>query len=238
MELRHYFDILRRSWPIVVGLPLLVALLTIALWFVLPGRYGTLVAMLITQQQIATNQADAILPDYNNFNSWAASEYIVDDMLQLVETRRFAQDIVDYVQQQHGVALDVEQVRRGLDAERKHRTVYLTVEANQRDHATWIAQGAVEVLRQRGLEYWNRQDSAQLSVSVLDAPEGASRVGGAIGLALDLAIRTLLALLLAIGVAFLRYYLDTSVRQRDDVEALGLPVVGTIPVAKGAKGRA
>lgn len=238
MELRHYFDILRRSWLIVVGLPLLVALLTIVLWIVLPGRYGTLVTMLITQQQIATNRADAILPDYNNFNSWAASEYIVDDMLQLVETRRFAQDIVDHVQQQHGVALDVEQVRRGLDAERKHRTVYLTVEANNRDHATWIAQGAVDVLRQRGLEYWNRQDSAQLSVSVLDAPEGSSRVGGVIGLALDLAIRTLLALLLAIGIAFLRYYLDTSVRQRDDVEALGLPVVGTIPIAKGAKGRA
>jgi capsular polysaccharide biosynthesis protein len=238
MELRHYFDIVRRSWPLVVGLPLLVALLTIALWFVLPGRYGTQVTMLVTQQQIATNQTDALLPDYNNFNSWAASEYIVDDLLQLVETRRFAQDVAASVQSQHGVALDVEQVRRGMDAERKHRTVFLTVEANNRDHATWIAQGAVEVLRQRGLEYWNRQDSAQLSVSVLDAPEGSSRVGGVIGLALDLAIRTLLALLLAIGIAFLRHYLDTSLRRQDDVEALGLPVVGTIPVAKGAKGRA
>jgi capsular polysaccharide biosynthesis protein len=235
MELRHYWDILRRSWPLVLGLPLLVGLLTIALWFLLPGRYATQVTMFITQRQIAADRADAILPDYNNFNSWAASEYIVDDMLQLVETRRFAQDIAAYVEQQHGVALDVEQVRRGLDAERKHRAVYLNVESADRDQTTWIAQGAVEVLRERGLEYWGREQSAQLNVSVLDAPESSSRAGGVIGLALDLAIRTLLALLLAVGIAFLRHYLDTSLRRRDDVEALGLPVVGTIPVAKGAK---
>lgn len=235
MELRHYFDILRRSWPIVVGLPLLVALLTIALWFALPGRYGTQVTMFITQAQIATSPADTILPDYNNYNSWAASEYIVDDMLQLVQTRRFAQDIVAYVQAQRGVALDVEQVRLGLSAERKHRAVYLNVEANNRDQATWIAQAAVEMVRKRGLEYWNRQDSAQLNVSVLDAPESSSRVGGTVGLAVDLGIRTLLALLLALGIAFLRHYLDTSVRRQDDVEALGLPVVGTIPIAKGVK---
>lgn len=231
MELRHYLTIIRRSWWLVLGLPALVALLTVALWLILPGRYGLRVAMLVTQNQIAASDPAAILPDYNSYNSWAASEYIVDDLLQLVETQRFARDIVALVQQQHGVTLDTEQVRRGLEAERKHRTVYLSVEADNRDHALWIAQAAVETLRRQGLAYWNRQNSAQLNIAVLDAPEQASRVGGLTGLALDLIIRVLLALLLALGIAFARHALDTSIHSRDDVEALGLPVAGTIPIA-------
>ena len=236
MDLWQYFQIIRRSWWLVLGLPLLVALVTALLWVVGPIRYGTEVTMLVTQRPIATNQPTVTLPDYNNFNSWAASEYIVDDLLQLVSTRRFAQDIVGYVKQQHNQDLDVEEVQEGLEAERKHRTVYLAVEAAQSDQVMWIADGAVAMLQQNGLAYWDRSDSAELGVSVLEQPERAERVNNLTALALDLVIRTLLALLLALGIAFLRHYLDQTLRQRHDVEALGLDLVGAIPVAKGANG--
>ncbi len=236
MDLWQYFNIIRRSWWLVVGLPLLVALVTILLWAVGPARYGMRVAMLVTQRPIATNQPNVTLPDYNNFNSWAASEYIVDDLLQLVATRRFAQDIVGYVKQQHNQDLDVEAVQEGLEAERKHRTVFLDVTADRADYVMWIADGAVAMLQQNGLAYWERGDSAQLGVSVLEQPARAERVNNLTALVLDLVIRTLLALLLALGIAFLRHYLDRTLRQRNDVEALGLDVVGAIPVAKGANG--
>lgn len=234
MELRHYFGILRHSWPLVLGLPLLVALLTIGLWFVPPHRYGVRVTMLVTQQPFATNEPAVTLPDYNNFNSWAASEYIVDDILQLVETPGFAGDVVAWVKQQRGLDLDVEQVRAGLSAEREHRTIYLSSEANQSEHATLIAQGAVAMLQGKGLQYWARE--GQLDVSVLSNPDKAERVDGLSALALNVVIRTLLAGLLAVGLAFLRHYLDQTLRQRGDVEALGFEVVGAIPVVKGAKG--
>jgi capsular polysaccharide biosynthesis protein len=234
MELRHYFGIVRRSWPLVVGLPLLVALLTIALWFVLPARYGLQVTMLVTQRPFATNETAVTLPDYNSFNSWAASEYIVDDILQLVETPAFARDITDWVRQQHGVELDPTVIQSGLSAERKHRTIYLSAEADSAEHANMTAQGAVAMLQSKGLQYWARD--GQLDVSVLTEPSGAQRVDGLSALALNVVIRTLLAGLLAVGLAFLRYYLDQTLRQRGDVEALGFDVVGAIPVVKGAKG--
>ncbi|HEX6290507.1 MAG TPA: hypothetical protein VFZ66_15065 [Herpetosiphonaceae bacterium] len=236
MELRHYFAILRRSWPLVVGLPLLVALATVAATFLLPARYATQVTMFVTQKPLATNEPSVVLPDYNNFNSWAASEYIVDDMLQLVQTQTFAQDIAAWIRQQHNADVAVEDIRSGLAAERTHRAVTVEVEANDRQHAEWIAQGVVAMLEQKGLGYWNRSDSGQLSVAVLDQPQRAGRAGGAIGLALDLIVRTLLAFLLAVGLAFLRHYLDQTVHRRADIEELGLEVVGAIPVVKGAKG--
>jgi capsular polysaccharide biosynthesis protein len=235
MELRHYFAILRRSWPLVVGLPLLVALATVAATFLLPARYATQVTMFVTQKPIATNQSSVVLPDYNNFNSWAASEYIVDDMLQLVQTQAFATDIAGWIKQQQNLDLDPESIRQGLAAERTHRAVTVEIEADAKDHAQWIAQGVVAMLQEKGLAYWNRNDSAQLSVAVLDQPQEPGRAGGIVGLALDLILRTLLAFLLAVGLAFLRHYLDQTLHQRGDVEALGLEVVGAIPAAKGAK---
>jgi capsular polysaccharide biosynthesis protein len=229
MELRHYGEILGRSWPLVLGLPLVVLLLSIGLYLSRPARYGMTVAMLVTQAQIARTTDDTTLPDYDNWNSWAASEFIVDDLLQIVETRRFAEDVAAIVKQEHNLDLDPSAITAGIEAERKHRTVYLSVEAGGRDAAKWLADAAVANLQNKGLEYWNRSDTAQLNVVPLDMPPQAGRVPGTTGLVLDLAVRTLLALLLAVGIAFLRHYLDTTVRRRDDVEALGLDIVGAIP---------
>ena len=63
MELRHYGAILWRSWPLVLGLPLAVLLLSIGLYLLRPPRYGMQIAMLITQDQIARGPDDSTLPD-------------------------------------------------------------------------------------------------------------------------------------------------------------------------------
>lgn len=229
MELRHYLRILRRSWPLVVGLPVLVALLTAALAFLLPQSYKITAAMLVTQRPVATTAPQNILPDQNNWNSWAASEYVVDDILQLVETRQFADDIAAWIQAQHGVQVDPKHIQTELTAERKHRMIYLTAIAPQRDVARWIVEGGATMLQQKGLQYWNRQDTTALEVAQLDLPEQAKPARGLVTLAVDLILRSVLALILAVGLAFLRHYLDTSLQGRGEVEALGLEVVGVIP---------
>ena len=229
MELRHYLNILRRSWPLVVGLPLLVALLTLLAALLGPPRYAITVSMLITQRPIAVDGAQITLPDENNFNNWAASEYVVDDILQLVETGRFAGDIAAWLQAQHGLAVDPDRISAGLEAERQHRTVYLSVTAERADLARLIAQGAVAMLRENGLAYWERDDTTSLLVSEVDLPDRARPVPGLFRLVFDVVLRGILALILATGIAFLRHYLDESLHQRSEVEALGLEVVGTIP---------
>jgi capsular polysaccharide biosynthesis protein len=230
MELGHYARILWRSWPLVVGLPLLVAVLTIVLGLVLPQPYEITAAMLVTQRPIGTGVADIPLPDENNYYSWLASEYIVDDILQLVETRRFSDDIATWAQVERGLTLDPEDISDSLQAERRHRMIYLTVSDSEQDAARVMAEGAVTMLRENGLAYWGRQESAAIEVSLHELPDEAEPARGLIGLALDTILRTLLALILAVGLAFLRHYLDRSLRARGDVEALGMEVVGTIPV--------
>src|SRR3954447_19350335 len=178
MELRHYFGIMSRSWRLMVGLPVAVAVLTLLQAFVLPKGYTITAAMLVTQRPIGTNETQITLPDENNFNSWAASEYVVDDILQLVETQRFASDIAAWLQQTQHVTLDAKTISEGLTAERKHRMIYLTVQSKRSDYARLIAQGGVEMLRQNGLQYWNRSESTSLEVSELDLPKQARRTQG------------------------------------------------------------
>ena len=230
MELRHYFWIVRRSWPLVVGLPALVGLITLALAFLLPPSYVITAAMLVTQRPLGVVTPQINLPDYNNFHSWAASEYIDDDILQVVETRRFAEDIAGWLQTQHGLTLDPDRISRGIEAERKHRMIYLTVTAAAPTHARLIAQGAITMLQQNGLRYWQRDETTTLHVSELDLPAKAAREPGLLGMAFDVVLRGMLALMLAIGIAFLRHYLDQSIQRVGEIEALGMEVVGAIPL--------
>jgi len=48
----------------------------------------------------------------------------------------------------------------------------------------------------------------------------------------ELPLRILLAFLVGVGIVFLLHYLDDSVRNRADVEALGMRVIGEIPRAR------
>ncbi|MBA3943098.1 MAG: hypothetical protein H0X37_00885 [Herpetosiphonaceae bacterium] len=231
MELRQYWQIVRNAWRIVLGLPLLVAVLTVGLGLLLPRSYVAKTSMVITQRPIATVQPSLTLPDENNYYNWVATEYVDDDVLQVVQTQQFANDIQHWIAQQHGLTLDATQISKSIGKpDRKHRTVYLAVNSSTPQQAIWIAQGATAMLTDNGLGYWKRdRQGIQLDVSVLDAPDKAVPSKGLLGLALDVILRSLLALLLAVGIAFLLHYLDQSIKEAHDVETLGFYVIGAIP---------
>ena len=68
-------------------------------------------------------------------------------------------------------------------------------------------------------------------IAVIDRPV-VSRVGASLREQVDIPIRVLIALLAGIALAFVLDYLDSSVRDAREVEALGLHVLGEIPRAR------
>jgi capsular polysaccharide biosynthesis protein len=229
MELLHYWRMLRRSWPLLLGLPLLVGLASLALALVQPRSYSARFAMLVTQRPLATNQETAILPDYNNVQNWIAAEYINDDIVELVRTQRFAQDVAGWIRQAHAVDIDPPTISRTLSAERRHRMVYFDVVGRDPQQTVWIGQGAVEMLRLNGLGYWNRSETTQLNVALLDQPAEATQRGGLPNMLANILVSVALAGLLALGIAVLRHSFDQHIRRRADIESLGLEVIGMIP---------
>src|SRR5688572_29745053 len=61
MELYHYLDIIRRRWPIVAAVPLLVALISLIAALLQPARYGATARLLVTRPGIATVDAEDTL---------------------------------------------------------------------------------------------------------------------------------------------------------------------------------
>ena len=71
-------------------------------------------------------------------------------------------------------------------------------------------------------------DAAPIAVILVDGPH-IGAIGPSLRDKLDLPLRLALALLTGLALCFFLDYLDTSVRDRADLEALGLTVIGEIP---------
>ena len=76
--------------------------------------------------------------------------------------------------------------------------------------------------------YFQQLGTDGAGITVLDAP-AVALAGPSLRARLDLPLRLLLAFFIGLGLVFLLDYLDTSIRGRADLEAIGYAVLGEIP---------
>lgn len=162
---------------------------------------------------------------YNDYYTWVTSEYIVDDLSEIMKGRRFAEDIAA----ETGGALPVDAILRGERTEKTHRVVTFSVEAATADLAEKLANAAVRVIETKGGTYLAQLSQRDAIVTVVDGPSVAP-VRPVSRTALDAGVRGALGFILGIGVILLLEYLDPTIRSARDLEGLlGLPVMGEIP---------
>ncbi|MFP4439988.1 MAG: YveK family protein [Chloroflexaceae bacterium] len=231
MQLRYYFSILRRFWMLTILLPLIVGALSLLLLSRQPVQYGASARVLVTQTPRQQDPTATDLPDFNLQYSWSSSEYIVDDLPQVIRSAAFAQDVSAWADEQ-GYDIAPELVQGSLSSETLHRSVTFSAVTSNPEMAVALLRGVIAVLQENGLEYWNRTTPTGngLSVAVLDPPEVAVPLGSNRDIIIDVALRMVLALATGVGVALLLHYLDDTLRDANQVEdQMGLPVVGMIP---------
>jgi capsular polysaccharide biosynthesis protein len=232
MQLRHYLAILRRSWLLLVLLPLAVGGISLAFELQQPQLYRASTRLFVSQEPYSLMREDDLL-DLNLQYSWISSEFVLDDVPQLVNSRVFAEDISMWLAPR-GVEVAPEVVHGRLQAEVMHRAVTISAIAGDPALAEALVDAAAEVLEDNGLEYWDRtayEDGVNgLRVAVLDPVASAVPMNTTRQLIIDVALRIVLALVAAVGLAFLIAYIDDTIHDRHHVEqGLGLPVVGVIP---------
>jgi uncharacterized protein involved in exopolysaccharide biosynthesis len=127
MQLRLYLNILRRFWPLVLLLPLAVGGLSLALALRQPPSYQATTRLLVTQAPAAT-RADATLPEQSDSASWAASDYILDDLPAVMASAAFAADVAALLAAE-GAPLDQGAIQAGLRPTVHHRAVTLSATA-------------------------------------------------------------------------------------------------------------
>jgi capsular polysaccharide biosynthesis protein len=230
MQLKHYASRLRRHWWLVVGLPLVVAPLSLLLALQQPQHYSATVRLMVTQAPRVLEQSTGF-PDFNLTHSWMGSVYILDDIPQVVSSRAFAAD-VSAALASRSIIVAPETVQASLHAETMHRAVTIATRADTPERAEALAAGAAEALQQHGLKYWDRATGNDdgLRVAVLDPARATGPTRRPRDVVEEVGLRTALALAAGVGLAFVRHYLDDTIRDRQQAETwIELHVVGVIP---------
>ncbi|MCB9418822.1 MAG: hypothetical protein H6667_03400 [Ardenticatenaceae bacterium] len=222
MELRHYWKLFKRRWLIAVLPAVIVVAVGLATYQSPPPVYNVGVRFLVAQPP--AEGTDTL--DEQRYYNWLASEYIVNGLTDWVKGGSFATAVSQQLAAQ-GLDVPAGAIQGGLAADnaRSMLTVSMTygdsqVLAAMMDAVAVVLQEQNSVLPQLG---------GETAVLVqLDQPV-VNQIPAGIRSQLDLPLRILLALGAGIGLALLVEYLDPTIREREELVQLGLPVVGEIP---------
>ncbi len=227
MELRHYWAIIRRWWWIPLLTVLLTAVLTLATqrpWQPRPAAYTTSLSFSVgVQPQNPANGEEA-------YYTALASEYLIDDLAEVVRGSEFAAAVSRRLEGQ-GIVVPPGALQGSTQAGKLHRILSVGITWGNPQELDAIAGAVAATLEEEAAAFMPRL-FAQNGAAYLVNRGGVGEVGPGLRQRLEFPLRLLLALAAGIALAFLADYLDDRVRGRADIEQLGLRVVGEIPKRK------
>ncbi len=219
MELRTLLKILKRYWYLVVIPPLLVGAYSLITYHAPAAAYA---ATLRFSVGYPPDQQTTSLYD-RNYPAWLTSEYIAGGLSDWAKTGDFAQAVAT----EAGNNLSAGEVAGAITSDHLRSIVVLYLNGGDADHLTAMGNAIAKVLQQRNNIVFP-QNGTGATVTALDgvvvAPAAPSLRNR-----LDIPIRVALALVFGLALAFIAWYFDPRVRDRADVEAIGLDIIAEIP---------
>ena len=226
MELRQYWHIVwKRIWIIVVLL-IVVLIASLALRPKPAPLYQATMRFLVG---VAPEARTGDYYTYDRYYTWLSSEYLADDLSEVVKYSAFADDVSAHLAQgAEPISVSPGAIQGSTVAEKQHRILTLRITWGDADELAAVANAAAEVLPQNGPDYFAPIGAGEARFTLIDRPVVVP-VGMSLRERLDLPIRLFLALLAGVAVAFLLDYLDDTVRDQADLSAMGITVLGEIP---------
>jgi capsular polysaccharide biosynthesis protein len=208
MELRAYWRIIWRRWWLVAIVVLVVVLVSAVTYRPPPETYAATMRF-----AIGIEGEEPVL----------ASEYLADDLSQVLKGGAFAARISEQV----GFSVPA----GSIFASREHRIMSVHISGSDPDQLQAIAEAVGAAVEDGGAAYFPQLETVNATAVLIDGP-AIGRVGRSLTQKLDLPIRLFVALVVGVALTFLWDYLDDAIRTTDEVEALGLSVLAEIPDAR------
>ena len=186
-----------------------------------PPLYNAGVRFLVAQSPSPA----AATTDEERYYNWLASEYIVNGLADWVRGGAFAAAVSQELAQQ-GLEVPPGAIQVAPDNARSMLTLSL-VHGNP-DTLAAIMEAAIRVLFEQNAAALPQLGGETAELVQLDQPV-VNQLPGSLRSQLDLPLRVLLALGAGLGLALLVEYLDPTIRDREELEAVGLPILGEIP---------
>ena len=219
MELRLMLKILLRRWWLVALPVIAVGAISLVTYQAPAPVYA---ATLRFSVGYAPDTQTASLYD-RRYPAWLASEYIAGGLSDWAKTGDFAQAVAA----EAGRDITAGEVAAAIVSDHLRSIVVLYLNGGDADRLTAIGEAAIRVLQTRNrLVFPQNGDGA--TVTALDGV-AVSAAPPSLRARLDIPIRLALGLALGVALAFVAHYFDPRLRDRSELESLGLDIIGEIP---------
>jgi len=162
------------------------------------------------------------------YYAWLVSEYLVDDFSEVVASGLFAENVVARMLSDFNIELEPDAIQGNADTGRTHRILDIEYEWPDEEEALAIGNSVVAEITENADKYFRQLATVRTEITVIEGPlvEPTSLT---LFQRLDLPLRIFLSLFAGLTIILLLDYLDSSVRNRKELEAMGFPVLAEIP---------
>jgi len=227
MELRQYWQVIyRRGW-IIVALLLIVLLISLLTSMAGPTRAPVYVASMRFMMGLEPEAKTGDYYTYDKYYTWLTTEYLVDDVSELVRSGAFAQAVSQQLAGM-GITVPAGAIHGSTQAGTLHRILTVNITWGDAAELAHIANAVVAVLPGEIARHFAQVGTGGVYASLIDPP-AIGGVGASLREKMDIPIRLVLALVAGLALAFVLDYLDDSVRYREELENGGVKVLAEIP---------
>lgn len=214
---------MRRRWLLVVVPIVVVLAIGILTYRPAATSFNAGVRFIVGQTPVEGD----ILRDEGRYYNWLTSEYIVNGLTDWVRGGEFAVAVSELLADQ-GVDIPAYAIQGGLAADNARSMLTLSLTYSDAEALAHMMDGVVSVLIADNAKALPQLGGETAVLTQLDQPVVNPMPSG-VRSQLDLPLRLLLALMAGVGLALLVEYLDPTIRDRNEIQQLGLQILGEIP---------
>ncbi len=222
MELRAFWNIFRRRWLLVLIPPLVVALFS-AVTYQPPPAPGFNVGVNFIVAQSPSPGAELV--DEDRYYNWLGSEYIVNGLTDWAVSGTFKTAVSNQLAQEN---IDVAPSSYSVSADNVRSKLQLFIQHGDAETLGHIIDAAITVLSEQNADALPQLGGETAVLVLLDEPV-VTPLPRSLSNLLDIPLRIAIGLAAGLGLALLVEYLDPTIRNREEAEAMGFAVLGEIP---------
>ncbi|TGE31914.1 Wzz/FepE/Etk N-terminal domain-containing protein [Desulfosporosinus sp. Sb-LF] len=220
IELRQYWEVLRKRWLIVVALPLIAALTSgVISFFIIKPSYQASTTLIVGKKASEAGQAAVQMLDNSVL---LANQQLAKTYATIAQSRTVEENVIKDL----NLPMTVAEIDKQIAINQVKTTEILEIQVTNTNPelAASIANTIAQEFSKAVIEI-KKVDSVSIVDKAVtpDVPVKPNKK-------LNVLIAFVVGLMASVGLVFLLEYLDNTVKTSNDVETLlGIPVLGVIP---------